>query len=484
MNSLSSKKTKNKNTNINSVNNKSMKNLHKKIDDSFKNKCVNKLFRTKTNFLDPLQTNTQATKRYRNNPTPANNKSISYNDEKLYNTISNLKNDKTKENKKNKKMQITSENKNKSTVIDSKNEKIIKNHLNKRNVKKLDKNSESINKQKKNKKEEKPNINLKKNSIKIKNEKNKDKNVNQTNKYVEHTPYKSNINSKNEKNLKKNENTDKIKDLEKSLPLLNTAKTPKKTKTLINYNVNNKTNNKNIVINSNKLDYIQEKDEISKSYKKNQLEVKQNKNIKTSPKNDQNISKFKKSRTTFLQKEISFEIMKNIREKDERSIIRQISMQLFGYENQKILNPSNNNNLPKNADQNKKNEIGETFSEIFNNLNIFNSFLLLLSNISYTNHKMEKLNEETSMFDNINQTYTLSFILYQLNRYLFSLTKNYEISKKDLESNYEMFIRQLFVKSKKNIFLEEYLANVENAQYIIEYVFKKINKELYKKPDL
>ena len=62
MNSLSSKKTKNKNTNINSVNNKSMKNIHKKIDDSFKNKCVNKLFRTKTNFLDPLQTNTQATK--------------------------------------------------------------------------------------------------------------------------------------------------------------------------------------------------------------------------------------------------------------------------------------------------------------------------------------------------------------------------------------------------------------------------------------
>ena len=112
--------------------------------------------------------------------------------------------------------------------------------------------------------------------------------------------------------------------MEKSLPRLNTAKTPKKTKTLINYNVNNKTNNKNIVINSNKLDYIQEKDEISKSYKKNQLEVKQNKNIKTSPKNDQNISKFKKSRTTFLQKEISFEIMKNIREKDERSIIRQI----------------------------------------------------------------------------------------------------------------------------------------------------------------
>ena len=123
----------------------------------------------------------------------------------------------------------------------------------------------------------------------------------------------------------------------------------------------------------------------------------------------------------------------------------------------------------------------EIFSKIFNNLNIFNSILLLLSNISYTLRKMDKLNEPKTIFENVNKRFSLSFILYSLNRFLFKKTKYYEIYKKDFEFSYEMFIRKPLIKSKKNIPLEEYLNDINNAHFIFKYIVKKINKELYNK---
>ena len=206
---------------------------------------------------------------------------------------------------------------------------------------------------------------------------------------------------------------------------------------------------------------------------------KQNKNLKTLSENNLDISKLNRF-TIAIKKKIDSQKATNIKENDERSIKKEVPMKQLGLNNQVISNSNkSDNNLLKND---KKDEIYITFSEIYEKLNIFNSFLLLLSNISYTKKKMEKLNEKNTVFQKNNKKLGLSFILYQFNRSFFKCPKIYEITKEELKSNYIRYLKNLFIKSDTDYTLEEFLIDIKNAQFIIEFIFKNINKELYKRP--
>ena len=124
-----------------------------------------------------------------------------------------------------------------------------------------------------------------------------------------------------------------------------------------------------------------------------------------------------------------------------------------------------------------KDNIGDMFLLLLEKLNIFNSILILLNYINFTENEMEKLNTSKT-FEKNRKRYGLSFILYQLNRYSHNYSKKYKTTQEELKSNYEMYIKQLLIKSNNDSTLEEYLNNIDNAKFIIEYIFKKINKEL------
>ena len=316
------------------------------------------------------------------------------------------------------------------------------------------------------------------------------------------------INSNLNINSERNKN-DEVKELKsnnylKSIQYCPSAKAEKmKPKIFINTRIENRSSK---VENNDFLPYKKENDPIKKTnvenlYHENKNESninnnlfskifirksfkdekeKQDENIIPSSENNRNIPKFNNARNN-IKDEISEQKTENTEENQERLLRRQMSMVQLNPENPKI---SNHNCLYIKASKKVKDEMNEAFSEIFDELNIFNSVLLLLSNISFTTQEMDKLNRINSKFEKNSKRYGLSFILYQLNRHLLNYPHTYKLTKNELKFNYEMYIKYLFTKSNDDDTLEEYLKNTKNAQFIIEYIFKKINKDLYNQPNL
>ena len=203
---------------------------------------------------------------------------------------------------------------------------------------------------------------------------------------------------------------------------------------------------------------------------------KQNKKISTSfSVNNLNIPKFYELKNN-MENKIFYKDKKNNKENDEISNNKPLYQQVFNTENQTISNL--NNYLPKKENKKENDKVSDGFSEIFEKLNIFNSILLLLSNIKYTTREMNELNKKNSIFEKDSKKYGLSFILYQLNRYFLKFQNTYKITKNKLKFNYEMHIKQLFIESNDNCSLEKFLTDVKNAQFIFGYILKKIHNEL------
>ena len=112
------------------------------------------------------------------------------------------------------------------------------------------------------------------------------------------------------------------------------------------------------------------------------------------------------------------------------------------------------------------------------NINIFNSILIILNNNSFINEYFlkDKITTIINGCENNNQ-YCLSSILYHMNKYLWNYKEKY-ISEENLKVKYFDFINCYISTNCNNSSPDYYCYNLENLQLIINFIYDKLNKEL------
>ena len=116
---------------------------------------------------------------------------------------------------------------------------------------------------------------------------------------------------------------------------------------------------------------------------------------------------------------------------------------------------------------------------IFENINIFNSLLIMMNNISLLNNYFSKDNTKNKIYncDNNNQ-YCLGSILYYINQYMWNNKDKSKISIDSLSKKYSDFI-DCYTKTNCNQSnLEKYCHDIHNLELIVNFIYKKINDEL------
>ena len=115
---------------------------------------------------------------------------------------------------------------------------------------------------------------------------------------------------------------------------------------------------------------------------------------------------------------------------------------------------------------------------IFEKMNLFNSILIMMNNISYINEYFSKI-ESKQIIDKCeknNKNYCLSSILFYLNKCMWNKNTEKQINEQKLFEKYNNYIDRFctFKKAEPNL----YLYDNQNVEKLIEEIYDKINKEL------
>ena len=117
--------------------------------------------------------------------------------------------------------------------------------------------------------------------------------------------------------------------------------------------------------------------------------------------------------------------------------------------------------------------------KIFENINIFNSLLIMINSISYITDYFSKLNtlDKIKQCEN-NTKYCLTSIFYYINLYLWKSNEIPHISENKLKKRYIKFIDcyNNFICNNSNN--DNFFIDLKNAAKIIDFIYEKINKEL------
>ena len=156
--------------------------------------------------------------------------------------------------------------------------------------------------------------------------------------------------------------------------------------------------------------------------------------------------------------------------------------------NEEVNNNINNENINLNEDENGFNiiknyhELQRTPNKfIFENINIFNSLLIMINNISFINEDF--LREKSKNIINkcdLNNKYCLSSILYHMNRKMWNYPHELKVSTKELSKKYLDFIECYTKTNCQTMKPNEYCYNTKNLNIIIDFIYNKINQEITK----
>ena len=250
-----------------------------------------------------------------------------------------------------------------------------------------------------------------------------------------------------------------------------------------NYNTINNDNIRNPLIKSQKIEFKREEDKNRKNIYINiekNLNINNNINIdnkindnlninnevKKNNKNDEDdldsnlkINNLIESKNSF-KKSINVEIKKNQHNEVDNEIPKRRMVKYNSYSDLLL-----NNKIPK-----------KLF--LFDNPNIFDSFLIILNNIifmtKYFSKNGQKIEEFIKKYD---QKQYLFGILYYINKYLWDKRPEEIIQKNKLRLMYKSFMDCYIKKYCKNSTPEFYLYDINNIEMIIHFIFTRINFE-------
>ena len=143
----------------------------------------------------------------------------------------------------------------------------------------------------------------------------------------------------------------------------------------------------------------------------------------------------------------------------------------------------NNNTIISNLDNKiKKDKTIPNYCCIFENINIFNSILIMINNVSKINETILDTNvkEIIDKCEQNNKPYCLSSVLYYLNKYMWNDKNENLISEKELYEKYKNYIDCFSKNNSNNTNPDNYCYNVDNIVNIFESILKIINNELSK----
>jgi len=129
--------------------------------------------------------------------------------------------------------------------------------------------------------------------------------------------------------------------------------------------------------------------------------------------------------------------------------------------------------------ENTNNIITPNYFSLFEDINIFNSILIMMNNISFLNDYFQigKTRNVINNCNNYNQ-YCLSGILYYINKYLWNYKEKLLISENYLLKKYKDFIDCYIQTNCENQNSSTYCYDINNLGIIMEFIYTKINKEL------
>ena len=142
-------------------------------------------------------------------------------------------------------------------------------------------------------------------------------------------------------------------------------------------------------------------------------------------------------------------------------------------------NNNNNNHNHNNINNNINNQ--NIYDKIYAKINIFNSLLIMINNISFIIDYFSK-----DLIQNIinkceeNDQYCLTSILYYINRYMHRSNNPNLISKKEVIQKYLNFIECLTKTNFPNSYSNSCYYDINNIIRILNFVYEKINQELTK----
>ena len=153
-------------------------------------------------------------------------------------------------------------------------------------------------------------------------------------------------------------------------------------------------------------------------------------------------------------------------------------------------NNNNNNEMEQNEKNNTKRRItlntinGNILTEpnyciLFDDINILNSILIMINNISIVNKYFlkesgkNKIQLATQYFQ-----YSLISLIYYINKSLWNYEKTPMISENDLSEQYKEFYNIFILKYCSDSNPDKFYYNIKNVENILNYIYEKINIEL------
>ena len=119
-------------------------------------------------------------------------------------------------------------------------------------------------------------------------------------------------------------------------------------------------------------------------------------------------------------------------------------------------------------------------SQIFEKINIFNSILIIMNNISFINNYFSNpiVNNIIDKCQIHNKPYCLSHILYYMHKHLWNLEGKNKVSDNHLFTEYKNFIDYYSKNNLKESNEDKYCKDSKNVGEILKYIYSKINAEL------
>ena len=160
-------------------------------------------------------------------------------------------------------------------------------------------------------------------------------------------------------------------------------------------------------------------------------------------------------------------------------------------------NNNGRNNLPQKrirrfntfSNLNDIDKIPQNISFLFDELNIFDSILLILIYNSFINAYLDK-NKTKILFCEKKHKYCLSSILYYIYDYIWESNDEKLKNEKELKKTYQKFLDSYMRAFAKNCEQNFYFNNIDNLVTITKFIYKRINKEntevnkFYKMPNI
>ena len=160
-------------------------------------------------------------------------------------------------------------------------------------------------------------------------------------------------------------------------------------------------------------------------------------------------------------------------------------------------NNNGRNNLPQKrirrfntfSNLNDIDKIPQNINFLFDDLNIFDSILLILIYNSFINAYLDK-NKTKILSCEKKYKYCLSSILYDIYDYIWESNDEKLKNEKELKKTYQKFLDSYMRAFAKNCDQNFYFNNIDNLVMITKFIYKRINKEItevnkfYKMPNI